>query len=144
MTPEEKDLLLQDLCARLPYGVKCNVGDDKPYTLSRIEIDDKNGHLLDFKEKKDGLDMQVYLSEVKPYLFPLSSMTDKQREELYKIGWYLDEDKIYSCFRNYDDANYQTHIDGFELINWCYKNHFDINGRILMGLANDATGLNIY
>lgn len=72
-----KELLLKDLSARLPYGVKCNIGDDKPYTLNRIEIDDKNGHLLDFKEKKDGLDIQVYLSEVKPYLFPLSSMTKK-------------------------------------------------------------------
>ena len=78
MKQEEKNLLLQDLSSRLPYGVMCDVGDNKPYTLNRIEIDDKNGHLLDFKEKKDGLDMQVYLSECKPYLFPLSSMTEEQ------------------------------------------------------------------
>ena len=31
-----------------------------------------------------------------------------------------------------------------EFINWCYKNHFDINGLIPMGLAIDATGKNIY
>lgn len=42
---EDKELLLKDICSRLPYGVKCDVGDDKPYTLSRIEIDGKNGHL---------------------------------------------------------------------------------------------------
>ena len=81
---------------------------------------------------------------IKPYLFPFSSMTDEQRKELYKIGWYLYEDKIYSCSRNYDEVNYKTHIDCFELMNWCYKNNFDINGLIPMGLAIDASGLNIY
>ena len=47
MTQEEKELLLKDISARLPYGVKCNIEDDKSYTLSRIKIDNK-GYLLDF------------------------------------------------------------------------------------------------
>ena len=96
MKQEDKELLLKDICSRLPYGVKCNVGDDKPYTLSRIEIDDKNGHLLDFIEKKYGLDMQVYLSEVKPYLFPIASMTDEQEEEYNNLNGYE-----FGCFPSF-------------------------------------------
>lgn len=138
MTQEQKDLLLKDLCARLPYRVKVHTSlkpictiYSKPTIYSTVVIDGAGEEVCN-------------ISDIKPYLFPLSSMTDEQREELYKMGWYLDEDKIYSCFRNYDDANYKTHIDCFELVNWCYKNKFDINGLIPMGLANDATGLNIY
>ena len=145
LNDQEKDLLLQDLCSRLPYGVMCDVGDNKPYTLSRIEIDDKNGHLLDFKEKKGGLDMQVYLSECRPYLVPLSSMTKEQREEFLNIQSedrkrlldalikyrYEEEDKI-------PIIPLQKHID------WLNAHHFDYRGLIPMGLANDATGLNIY
>ena len=129
MTQEEKDLLLKDLSSRLPYGVKCNVGDDKPYTLSRIEIDDKNGHLLDFKEKKDSLDMQVYLSECRPYLLPLSSMTEEQEEELIK---YMAKD--------WNDMRYHTP----DSIDWLNKNHFDFRNLIGRGLAIDCTNLNIY
>ena len=125
MTQEQKDLLLKDLCSRLPYGVKCNVGDNKPYTLSRIEIDDKNSHILDFKEKKNGLNMQVYISEVKPYLFPLLSMTEEQLSDLTKFvaNGIHDENILYD---------------------WYNKNHFDYRGLIPMGLANNAIGLNIY
>ena len=127
MTHEEKSILIKDLCARLPYEVKCNVGDDKPYTLSRIEVDDKNGHLLDFIEMKDGLDMQVYLSEVKPYLFPLSSMTEEQKIECFK-GTPLEIDK-YGDVAVKDDfyGNSQyTDIEIYlEVIDWLNKNHFD-------------------
>lgn len=138
MTQEQKDLLLKDLCGRLPYGVKCNVGDDKPYTLSGIEIDDKNGHLLDFIETKDGLNMQVYLSEVKPYLFPLSSMTEEQRKELQ--GLYFD----YISDEIFNDTEFVYHYDCIHLIDWLNKNHFDYLGLIPMGLATDATTLNLY
>ena len=138
MIQEEKDLLLKDLCARLPYGVKVeSVFIDlstREHKSCGIEVFRATSLLM----IRDGL------GEFKPYLFPLSSMTEEQREELYKMGWYLDGDKIYSCFRNYDDANYKTHTDCFELINWCYKNHFDIYGLIPKELAIDATGKNIY
>ena len=80
MTQENKELLLRDLCSRLPYGVKCDINDNKPYTLSSIS-NDYDGILIRFKEQKNGFNMEVYLSEVKPYLFPLSSMTEEQIEE---------------------------------------------------------------
>lgn len=147
MTQEQKDLLFKDLCCRLPYGVKVQCGDylftfDKDHMGIGMLYNDFDGNPLE--SPKIILSGCYYGEDIKPYLFPLSSMTEEQRKELYKMGWYLDEDKIYSCFRNYDDANYKTHPDCFELVNWCYKNNFDINGLIPTGLAKDSTGLNIY
>ena len=124
MTQEQKQLLLIDLCGRLPYGVKCQVQEDEfTYigTLCKLEIDNANGNLLDFAESVSGLEWQVYLSEVKPYLCPLSGMTEEQKIEL-------------TCIIDSDYAK----------IDWYNKNHFDYRGLIPMGLANDATGLNIY
>ena len=80
MTQEEKDLLLKELYAKLPYGVFCNIGLDYPLPLQSLSVDKLDGVLLDFYE--DGKDYQVYLGEVKPYLFPFSSMTEGQKEEL--------------------------------------------------------------
>ena len=80
MTQEEKDLLLKDLCARLPYGIICedgygNVlelnGIDKPNTAT-FKCSDKTFWTTD-------------LDKCKPYLFPLSSMTEEQTEELIKL-----------------------------------------------------------
>ena len=136
MTQEEKDLLLKDLCARLPYGVKCQVQEDEyTYieTLCRIEVDNKNGNLLDFVETINYFDSQVYLTEVKPYLFPISSMTLEQREELMfisEIQITFTPDRVLAAYKN--------------TIEWFLKNHIDYNNLIGKGLAIDATGLNIY
>lgn len=124
---EEKDLLLRDLSARLPYGVKCDINDNKPYTFSSIS-NDYDGILIRFKEQKNGFNMEVYLSEVKPYLFPLSSMTEEQEEEYNNLNCYE-----LGCFPHTEDA-----------LDYLIKNHFDYRGLIDMGLAIDATGLNIY
>ena len=117
MTQEQKELLLKDLCARLPYGVKISV-DDKVETVQGINI-------LDTVVEYDSW-LSSDIEEVKPYLFPLSSMTEEQLLELSSIS-----------FENSIDSSIKT-------LNWCYKNHFDINGLIPMDLAIDATGLNIY
>ena len=139
MTQENKELLLKDLCGRLPYGVKVKLGDNP--NIFDLEYRIKFAVMYGDSDKLEDI---LDITNIKPYLFPLSSMTEEQREELYKIGWYLDEDKIYTCFRNYDDANYKTHTDCLELINWCYENHLDINGLITRDLAIDATDKNIY
>lgn len=156
MTQKEQELLLlKDLCGRLFYGVKCNVGEKIPYTLSRIEIDNENGHLLDFVETKDGLDMQVYLSEVKPYLFPLSSMTEEQEEELititngkFRYMWGGITNAIPRKNTSEWGVSENAFINGIKEINilyiWLLKNHFDIYGLIPMGLAIDCTNLNVY
>ena len=153
MTQEEKDLLLKDLCSRLPYKVKCDIGDSKSYTLSSVRNDYCDGILIGFEEQKNGFNMEVYLSEVKPYLFPLSSMTEEQKEELYIVTngkfnanyKYIDNCKP----RNWSEwgtteYNWIRHYDIDLLHTWLNKNHFDYRDLIPMGLANDATGLNIY
>ena len=129
MTQEEKELLLKDISARLPYGIKCQVQEDEyTYigTLCRLEVDNKNGNLLDFVESISGLDCQVYLSEAKPYLLPMSSMTEEQRKEYHELLY---------------NPKHGINIDYFD---WCHKNHLDCRGLIPKGLAIDATGLNIY
>ena len=135
MTQEEKELLLNDLCTRLPYGVKCQIQEDEyTYigTLCRIEVDNKNGHLLDFVETINGLECQVYLSEIKPYLFPFSSMTKEQTIEYCDIQAKF----LYS-------SQYPV-TDSYELFEWLNKNRIDYRGLIEKGLAINATGLEIY
>ena len=83
MTQEDRQILLKDLSSRLPYGVFCNIGLDYPLQLQSLFVDKLDGILLDFY--KDGKDYQVYLGEVKPYLFPLSSMTKGQKYEYQYI-----------------------------------------------------------
>ena len=149
MTQEQKELLLKDLCARLPYGVKCEVFDDtNPYTLSGILHNKPYNQLyfeeLDWKEC-DGF---VGVEYCKPYLFPLLSMTEEQKEELHFN--YLHNDIDFDDFTDYFLAGELWHdltvsISTLpELINWLNKHHFDYRGLIPKGLANDATGLNIY
>ena len=138
MTQEDKELLLKDLCARLPYGVFCNIGLDYPLSLQRLSVDKLDGVLLDFY--KDGKDYQVYLGEVKPYLFPLSSMTDKQKGEYNK--W---KHEIPVCRYEYGDVVEEIELyDSPESFEYLIENHFDYRGLIEKGLAIDATGLNIY
>ena len=131
MTQENKELLLKDLCARLPYGVKIhakyidtdtNTEVEKVGVLSMVD----NNAVIAFTCDDTNCYNYVAIHEVKPYLFPLSSMTEEQLLELSSIS-----------FENSIDSSIKT-------LNWCYKNHFDIYGLIPMGLAIDATGLNIY
>ena len=131
MTQEDKELLLKDLCARLPYGVFCNIGLDYPLPLQRLSVDKLDGILLDFYE--DGKDYQVYLGEVKPYLFPLSSLPKKTTREFNKtLVWVR-------TTRGYSES--EMTWDTFDCVN---KHHIDYRCLIEKGLAIDATGLNIY
>lgn len=141
MTREQKDLLINDLCGRLAHGVKCKMLEtNEVKILGSIQYDGENT-LFDFWEddQKIQYGYQLYLSEFKPYLFPMSSMTEEQKEELNKIT-DLDIDIAISNIKN-DTPNYFT---GRNRLNWLLKNHFDIYDLIPMGLAEDATGLNIY
>lgn len=118
MTQENKELLLKDLCARLPYGVKV-LFENKVFSIDYISAA--------YEEiKLDNSDRYTLgISEVKPYLFPLSSMTKEQQTNLTKFV-----------------AN---GINGENILyDWLNKNHFDYRGLIEKGLAINATGLNIY
>ena len=142
MTQEEKDLLLKDLSARLPYGVKISIPD--LWTQQReIEILDEifKGDDELYRVNSKG----QCIEHIKPYLFPLSSMTEEQREELHEL-WDFNMSAALDCAIYGDESKSGLHqLTAAKKVNeWCYENHFDINGLIPMELANDATGLNIY
>lgn len=140
MTNEEKDLLLSDLIARLKYGVKfpmmCwdeETGETiKPVTLYSINTD---GYC---RVSED--DYSPYIDEIKPYLFPLSSMTEEQKEEYYYIVNYISPDDTENFVEG--EFIYVNQIN--QLLHFYHTNHLDYRGLIPMGLANDATGKNIY
>jgi hypothetical protein len=149
MIQENKDLLLQDLCARLPYGVKCIV------TKSRTEEGQKGdvGKITCMcLEGVDCISDKPFFSgfgNFKPYLFPLSSMTEEQKKELDKkfhlMGIYGNNILIHYHSQGYWDTDLEVDFqDWLWLINWLNKNHFDYRGLIEKSLALDATGLNIY
>ena len=118
MTQEEKQLLLVDLSARFPYNVAVDCRDEDSrftcYLTSDIlrEIQNNNCYW-----------------EYKPYLFPLSNMTEEQKKEYQ----YITERWMYDSSYSISDS-----------VDWLNKNHFDYRGLIAKGLAIDATGLNIY
>lgn len=118
MTQEDKELLLKDLCARLPYGVIIQIKD---WTVLDAEL--KIGHINR---------LQINDVELKPYLFPMSSMTEEQKMFLRCQNW---------CIAINTSGIVETTIEGLD---WLNKNHFDYRGLIPMGLALDATNLNIY
>ena len=134
MTQEEKDLLLKDLCARLPYWVKVKVKYyDDDWKLLAIYT---NG--TTYATRDIGYPIETYFEDCKPYLFPLSSMTEEQKKEYRKVC-ELDTEILskHPMDETPFPALYNSH-------DWLNKNHFDIYGLIPIGLANDATGLNIY
>ncbi len=104
MTQEEKQLLLKDLCARLPYGVKFQGEDSNVYTL-----DTANYFVL-----------QVEDVVFKPYLRPMSSMTDEERQD---FAYYV---------------AHGSNSVALDFVDWCNANHFDHRGLIEKGLALEA------
>jgi hypothetical protein len=121
MTSEEKHLLLKDLCARLPYGVKTSNGHGilelTPRTDVIYIVD--NGHI--------------------PYLRPMSSMTEEEKKELRQE--HVKDEKLYTeCITK--AANGDNSMRGKVILHfaadWCNKNHFDYRGLIPMGLALEA------
>lgn len=140
MTQENKELLVKDLCGRLSYGVKVQTDYIDAKTLEGIQFPDYIGI-------SDGY-YSLDVMECKPYLFPLSSMTEEQREEFVKFADY--EPRLEDCGRHqelyyYDLVGHENNLyPNSDAIDWLNKNHFDYRGLIPMGLAIDATGLDIY
>ena len=133
MTQEEKELLLKDLCSRLPYGVKISVlsWDEREMEyIDRVDVlYSVNG---DEYIKSTNEDYDFSLEDIKPYLFPLSSMTEEQKQYLKNRFCY----DLWKCQIEIGDAD--------ELIDWLHKNHFDYRNLINKNLAIDCTNLNIY
>ena len=120
-----KEKLIRDLCARLPYDVKV-LYDNKVFSIDyvsskyeEIKLDTCDNYTLD-------------VSDVKPYLFPLSSMTEEQKMFLKQQNW---------CIAISTSGTIETTVEG---IDWLNKNHFDYRGLIEKSLALDATNLGVY
>jgi len=112
MTQEDKTLLLKDLCARLPYGVKALTPwkKDGPGPVTLIDITSSK-QVRVFEDWYD-------IEEIKPYLRPMSSMTEE--EEIYY-------NTIYTTLKFYEKED------------WLNTHHFDYRGLIEKGLALEAT-----
>ena len=122
---ENKEIILKDLCGRLPYNTIVYAQNDNDWYESEI-----------CTQVISDLINEDYV--IKPYLFPLSSMTDEQRKEYEGIIYKNIE---LHCERYYDVID----IDDFYcLIDFYHKYHFDYRGLIRLGLAIDSTNLNIY
>lgn len=115
MTQEEKDLLLRDLCARLPYGVRVNYGGyegcDYKLTLTTLQ---------DFPTE-----------DVKPYLRPMSSMTEEEWRECVNLGIGDEFEDSYGEHRHL--------LPSHRLYDWLNAHHFDYRGLIEKGLAIEVT-----
>lgn len=131
------ELLLKDLCARLPYKPIVQIDDCGIWNLRGIDHDDSaklRDRVIVWYGKNYPSSVNSFpIIDCKPCLFPLSSMTDDKKEEYCQLQQRI----IYN-------SKGVVNEDITKYINWCYKNHFDINNLIPMGLAIDATGLNIY
>jgi hypothetical protein len=132
MKQEDKELLLKDLCTRLPYGVICN---DNRHGSSRVtyiditpdDIEQKNGKVVvyyfDFDECGE-------LKNCKPYLRPMSSMTEDEEKEYYELYYNAPQ------FKNgWRDMRY---LEGLH-VDWLNAHHFDYRGLIEKGLAIAVT-----
>jgi len=114
MTQEDKELLLKDLCARLPYGVKVSVN----YDIITIETKEMGiGTLHDFTYGN---------VDIKPYLRSMSSMTEEEKQEFSKlaVGTHLFKGPL---------------IPSYDTLDWLNKHHFDYRGLIEKGLALGAS-----
>lgn len=136
---QEKELLLKDLCARLPYGVKVNViysNENASSFRQRVCVKGDNELTTDIigLYQRDEID-------IKPYLLPLSSITDEQNDS-WRDAWF--PDLMTSTDVNYPESEKYLALSHAKSLEWLYKNHFDVNRLIEKGLAIDATGLNIY
>jgi hypothetical protein len=139
MTQEDKKLLLQDLCCRLPYGVNVDIKYSKLNGSSLRLIVCSEG-MLPLNTDLLGLfqEEEIYL---KPYLRPMTSMTEKEKKELFEainkdmnlLEETLDKKPLFT----YRNSNYMGNPIHYEL-DFLISHHFDYRGLIPKGLALEA------
>lgn len=145
MNEQYRELLFIDLCGRIPYKVRM-------FEIEPINNIQSNLTLQSITNKESvicitpsGGVIGSSIDAFKPYLFPLSSMTEEQREEFLNIQ--TEERQILlNALIEYKSGKYDKIpiIAPYKQIEWLNKNHFDYRGLIERGLAIDCTNLNIY
>ena len=152
MRKEEKELLIKDLCGRLPYAVHIEhttsgvigaLHDMKVYPCYKGDDIDDYICVIDLFGDQDYIDIE----HIKPYLFPLSSMTEEQKEEYQGIVDYIsavDTDNWAEGEFVYVNRYIDRRNNFEKLLHFYNKHHLDYRGLIPKGLAIDATEKNIY
>lgn len=135
MNEEEKNMLLKDLCGRIPYGVKVHFGCE-PWTLTGLFKSGYAGVMVILLPRFPAANAYPNtsnwpLEKVKPYLRPLSSMTDEEKEEL--VSKHI---KLVFEDKNHNPETVAVDIDGFD---WLNAHHFDFRGLLKKGLAIEVT-----
>ena len=140
MTQEDKELLLKDLCARLPYDVKIHYHYSN--SLGKVLDEDRELDFSDVETLKYNIENQqndwcdIFW---KPYLRPLNSITEEEKKELSrKYNWWIANDIIQIRYHSdgyWDDETDCPTEEYFNLLNWLNKHHFDYRGLIDSGLA---------
>jgi hypothetical protein len=147
MTQKEKELLIKDLCMRLPYGVKAYVKNwsklDRKYYEGVYTVDSIHPSLNTILTCSDKFCVEVIVGyddyEIKPYLFPLESMTEEQKKEYNRRKHNIQLVNEWGGI--VEDGELFDSPESFEYL---IENHFDCHGLIPIGLAEDATNLNVY
>ena len=150
MKQEDKDLLLKDLCARLPYGVKVLNSTYREPTIQtlfgRISEDEFNMKEIykqvsgeDYRNVRDNVHFTGYIDYIKPYLRPMSSMTEEEEKEIREIHhqFYKEGSYITAGVFSADDCGC-TVWEMSEILNYLNSHHFDYRGLIEEGLAIEA------
>lgn len=137
MTQEEKQLLLQDLCARLPYHPILN--------WKFIDNTSKDEELRELSDLYIWWITKAQDCEARPYLRPLSSMTVEEKRELMnttQYDTYYKDDGIDCIYQHILGWEIQGRITinnvGYSTIDWLNEHHFDYRGLIEKGLALEA------
>ena len=129
-----KQLLLKDLCARLPYGVICRYDTVVPLLGEVLN----NGELQEIRNRGKYFIVNgatCLYDDIKPYLRPMSSMTEAERSELSE-----EVAKAESGISDEIANGFITDIamSSWTVVSYCLKKHLDINGLISKGLALEA------
>ena len=120
MTDEERKLMEADLCGRIPYGVKVHVYGGSDSILASVDWWDEVA-------LKDGTTTLYPLEDVKPYLRPMSDMTDEERDAFRNLGGVMSH--------NVNNDTWALCAFSPEAYDWLNKYHFDYRNLIPKGLA---------
>ena len=144
MEKENKELLLKDLCARLPYGVICHTpkGDGHLCSINQTIFGTEYSINIKATERDYFNDKEVC---IKPYLRPMSSMTEEEKKEYIEYAGYEIEESVNGRHYEYylkDFVGTQAEpIANVDAIDWLNAHHFDYRGLIPKNIALDCTGL---
>lgn len=137
MTQEEKQILLKDLCARLLYGVKVKVRSNDIRTVRGVDVAEGIVHFVESDSISPfGVHIEhptTFRQVVKPYLRPMSSMTEEECKELGDLPATFEG--IGEVIPN---VPYYIEVTRPEQIDWLNAHHFDYRGLIEKGLALEA------